>query len=66
MEAQKIESYFYEDLPLSYIIDTMKACQGDLVALARVDDEILRGGETHLRSLMASLVTGTTKFDNME
>ena len=37
---------------------------GDLIALAKIDDELLNPkSETHIHSLLASLMTGQTKFD---
>ena len=51
---------------MSYFSNLLLACQGDLIALAKVDDEIFNGGDTHLRSLVASLQTGTSKYDNLQ
>ena len=42
------------------------AAEGDIVALATLDDEIINGGTTHLRSLLVGMITGGTKFDNLE
>ena len=36
---------------------------GDLIALAKIDDELINPQNTHIHSLLASLMTGQTKFD---
>ena len=43
----------------------LSALNGDLVDIARISDK-LSNNDVHLRSLIASLITGETKFDSME
>ena len=48
---------------VSYCQSFLQATAGDLVALARIDDEIIMNNNTHIRSFIASSITGQTKFD---
>lgn len=61
-----------DDVTRDYSKCLLQALEGDLVSLARLDDEVLHAAiseneeQTHIRSLLASLITGTTKFDLMD
>ena len=66
LEALEIDEFYHQPLPMNYFKQTLLAAEGDIVALATLDDEIINGGTTHLRSLLVGMITGGTKFDNLE
>ena len=48
---------------MEYLKCTLKAAEGDLMRIAILEDEVFMEGNTHLNSLLAGMITGTTKFD---
>lgn len=65
LEALDVTPFYTTPLPMSYFVNVLLACQGDLVALAKVDDEVCQNGSTHIKSLLASILCGYSKFENL-
>ena len=63
MLSEKIDKSDTNDMLYEHCQELFKALDGDLVSTASIADMLQNTG-THFRSLIASLMTGNTKFDS--
>lgn len=62
-DKTKFAPFHERDDVFVYYRSALQAMDGDLIALAKIDDELINPSNTHINSLLASLMTGSTKFD---
>ena len=57
-DAKKVLTFHEKDEVFNYYRAALQAMDGDLIALAKIDDELINPQNTHIHSLLASLMTG--------
>jgi hypothetical protein len=63
--SDKITQFDINNMTYLHCQDLFKALEGDLVSTASIGD-MLQNTDSHFRSLIASLLTGKTKFDYLK
>ena len=54
------------DSEMQLLVDTVKALEGDMMALARVGDHVLYQNESSICQVLVSLVTSNTGYEPLE